>query len=349
MEERVQSAHPVPDDAPGVPELTSDWIDDDGLLRDEGVIVGRALGTDVLPANADVVRWKLEAIRAYYDERRAPLREHLKAAQRQLQQLLERETALQEELASHERALAALAEAEPRLPLTGRNLILALLMATLCALIPFVLAELLPSDRFEHPLIVAFALGLLGLFTVFQGRSLLVAADARLTGSPTRPEPWKLYTMEMLPPIAIALFVATFSYQPEIGLLAVLATALTVWLLLLVPGRLLMSLLTRTLPELSSWWRLLGHHRRLRRQHRMAIAAVQQQLRAIAQQREQLASETIPLIERRLAFLEARCRRKEALFLSELELARQRNLLRDRQPTNGQHTPEEVSVEPDTR
>lgn len=321
-----------------------DWIADDGLLRDEGVIVGRALGTDPLSENNGPHFWKLETIRAYYDERRAPLKAQLEAIRRQLTRLQHREAELREELVRHERALAALAEVETRLPLTGRNLLLAAILTVVCALTPFVVAELLPSERFEHPLAVAMALSLLGLFALFQGRSLLVAADARLSGAPMRPERWKLYAMELLPPLAVALLVAALAHRSEEGWLPTLVIGFALLLLLLIPGRLLMSLLARTLPELSGWWRMASHRWRLRRHHRRAAAALRRDLEKLTRLRMQLEDETIPLLERKLAFLDARCRRKEALFRSEMELARQRNLLRARYESNGQQHSPEISL-----
>lgn len=325
--------------SPPAPPEVPDWIADDGLLRDEGVIVGRALSTDPPAPNDGPHHWKLETIRAYYDERRAPLKAQLEAIRQQLARLDRREAELREELARHERALAALAEVEPRLPLTGRNLVLSVMLTVVCALTPLVLAELLPPDRFDHPMAVALALSLFGLFAVFQGRSLLVAADARLSGAPTRPERWKLYALEVLPPLAVALLMAVFVHRPEQGWFATLAIGFAVLLLLLIPGRLLMSLLARTLPELSGWWRMFLHRRRLRRHHHQAAVTRRRELEALAGLRAQIEDETIPQIARKLAFLDARCRRKEALFRSEMELARRRNLLRARHEGNGQmHT-----------
>ncbi|MDQ7040405.1 MAG: hypothetical protein Q9M35_05640 [Rhodothermus sp.] len=312
-----------------------DWIADDGLLRDEGVIVGLARGSDA-SSEDEVSRWKLATIRAYYEERRALLKAQLESARQRLRRLQDAEASLHKELTRHEEALTLQDEIETRLPLTGRNLLLAGTLTVVCGLTPIVLATLLPSDRFEYPLTTALALSLFGMFTIFQGRSLLVAADLRLSGTPARPERWKLYLVEVLPPLSVALLMALFVYQSEAGWAPSLIVGFLVLLLLLIPGRLLMSLLARAFPELAAWWRRLLHHRRQRRYHRKEAESIRQRLQELTYQRKQLEDETIPQIECELAPLEARCRYKEALFRSEMELACQRNRLYAQYKENGQ-------------
>ncbi len=313
---------------PKEPEI--DWVENDGFLRDEGVIFGQSFGLET-PSDSEeqsAYYWKLQAIRNYYQEKIALGKAQLHSCEERLEQASRAEEHLHQRIDALYQKLEELVYTEkPSFSLLGRNLLLACVSGVTCVLVPFVIVEIWPSGRFSDPFIVALAIGLFGLFAVFYSRSVLLAGDAYFSELSTSPERWKLYALELLPPVTAALFVVLFAYQDGDGWSRLLILFLFLVVLLFVPGRVLMSLLPDVLPGLGSWWRVRRHRKHLWRNYHREIKALKQRLKDITEERRELEKK-IPELKSALDFLQARVRWKEALFRSEVHLAVLYNNLR---------------------
>ncbi len=304
-----------------IPDAPTDtgtnWIDDDGLLRDEGVIFGRAVGTADMSGEGGPLHWKLEAIRSHYRRQVASPEASAAGCMERIDILKQEQQEAQQAIAEAEEALAT--DGNEDAPQRVRDTVGFLFALIACVGMPVLVLDLLRPEAFEFPIVVAVVAATAGLFSLFQSRSVLFVSHGHLRSSPEQPETWKVYLTELLPPLAAAAFVATFAHVPgKAGATAAAFVFLAVvfW----ITGRLALSALPR-IGAAAVLARRSRQHMRSAEEARTRLAAAEE---ALAKEQEQ---QRVHLIEIGRATHMADA--KVALFLSEYELARRHAVLRN--------------------
>ena len=202
------------------------WIINEGLLRDEGILYGIA-GADI--------QEKTEAIRDYYRVK--------KAASRTKQDHLDKKiTEIREQLPM------PTAESSNLLPV-----ILQLLMYAGICFFNYWLESYWLSPVF-HTTSICLGLYLFGLFSVFIGRSVMYNATQSLADEKDQTrqrEKWKIYLEELGVPVTVSLFISILparAYPIEYSVVA----ALFFFMLFLLGGKGLVNTLFRVRKELAT-------------------------------------------------------------------------------------------------
>ena len=292
-------------------------VEDDGLLRDEGVIFGRAVGTAPIEKDGGPLHWKLEAIRSYYRKQAASAQAALDASDERMRELgavLEQATAA---LADKEAQRLAAEDIDAPLRVRdGFGLVVALVA---CVGAPLVVLSVLRPDAFAQPVPVAIAVTVAGLFSLFQARSLLFVSNAHLTRDAAQPELWKVYAAELLLPIAAAAFVAVFAHREGVWVQTA-ATFAFLLLLFWVTGKLTLSALPRVAAAVTA----AREHKRLHAEAQEARAKREGAVSALEMLRGQLQEQRAEV-----ARFNHTADARVALFMSEFELARRYARLRE--------------------
>lgn len=337
------SAPPPPPEeaAPGASNVhtsNTQWIENDGLLRDDGAIFGTASGSVDHPEDDGAVAEKVRSLRAYYGQRAAEPEERIAHLEGELARLAEERARLEGEEEEAWGRLARLGlEAPPELdalaPGHGAQLLrhglgFAFGLAG-CGLLLVLLVGVMEASGLRHPLWSALGVGLLALFSVFQPLSFLFVGEEALRGHGRGVERWKLLLGEWLVPFAAAVFVAVWAHQ-EGELLRSLALGLFLAAVFGVSGRLLLGTATQlalSARQLPLAWRrgrrTRAEARRLRalaRRHRRQLVQIEQEGAGL---REQLLAARIELVK-----VTRQADEKEHLFRSEYALARRAALRR---------------------
>ncbi|HSU13048.1 MAG TPA: hypothetical protein VLK66_03035 [Longimicrobium sp.] len=207
------------------------WIEDDGLLRDEGVLFGLARDEGGLKA-------KEECIRAYYLFCRAETARVRAGLEAELARCESREAALPRPPAS----------VEPAFPGDGAPAALAvryglgiLASAAACVGTGALVYDQLRS-AFGPAALVTLGVVAAGFFTAFLPVSLLFVADG--AERPGRVELWKIRLAEFGVPLVAAVFVAVWAWERLGGVRAV-STAALLFLVFVFAGRQLLSSVPR--------------------------------------------------------------------------------------------------------
>jgi hypothetical protein len=285
------------------PEAPYKWIEDHGLLRDEGVITG------LVDRSGEALVHKLDCIRHYHDEKA----EAAQAVQ----------TRFDEQLAAlGERRQRAVAEAEARpveepkntLPNASSHYLLryvagGVLALLACAFNYALIYELL-DGHFERPGIIAGGVLIAGMFMLSQPTSRLFISERSQHDDDRAPEGWKQWLIEIGVPIAAALFATVWSFS-ELGLAGFLVTFLFIAFLFFAGGKLLLTTLAN-LPLLAGpLGRAIAGWRR-RRKLRAELERIDAEVADVEERRS--ITESVEIWKRRsLACQE--------LFLSEYHLA----------------------------
>jgi flagellar biosynthesis GTPase FlhF len=309
------------------------WIDNDGLLRDDGAIFGRVSGTLDLEEENAALEEKLRSIRAYYGKKTAICDQRRAHADETITRLQERRNDLQ---AEEERLRDVIEERragdpeafDPLSPGSGIHVARygagLLLNVAGCVLLGAFVFDLLQETTLQYPLWCSVGVVLLALFNAFHPLSLLFVNDEALQqGRSGGAEGWKLHVSEWALPLAGAMFVAVWAHSGE-----AYVRSGTVFLLLLaafgISGRLLMSTVTRlsvsVKQALGDWRRQRARRAETQRLERLADRKAEQkrttELR-LRQEREQRAE-----AQAQSAAFEKEAEEKMHLFQSEYELAR---------------------------
>lgn len=331
------------------------WIEDDGLLRDEGTVFGLS-GATRLPES------KIESIVAYF-------RARIERAEATRRSLLDERTALevraaeqQDRLTSLDLQLANAATGRPAssvmnasaadpmmagfgaesiqspnfdrfaselIPAAGSNkevpsyaggilryLVGCVFALAICVFTYFIVREVV-GNRFDHPEYVALAIMVAGMFIVFAPTSLLFSNDELHREPPWATELWKVRLAEFGPPIVAACFAVAWgeSQDPFRFVTALLFLSVT----FLLGGRLLLSLVTRLGTEFEQHrrWRM---RRRREKVLRHELAHLQAEANAVSQHVVAINDQLRRL--RTAEDLQAECDHKITLLQSEFELAR---------------------------
>ncbi len=301
------------------PPRRINWIENDGLLRDEGVLFGLSgLSEAHLERKLDTIRHYFAAQLAVHAEAQARL-------VREEERLAERRADVDAEIAEQE----ALAETPDVPPVdgagdAGRHMLARYLLggaaaAGICVFNFYLVREQL-APHFEEPLYVALGVFLAGLFTVFNPASVFYTSDASQQAHATAAERWKVLLVELAMPVAAAAFVVVWRV-PVLGVAQSTGLLLYLTFLFLFGGKLLLSVIPHVAVLLRlmrrQWvvrWRRWQHRRALRRLRRETVPALEAEADALVKRRNALEPP---------ARVEAQRDTTVQLFLSEYDLARQ--------------------------
>lgn len=313
----------------GADPLAFAWIEDEGLLRDEGVVFG-------LMRNAAALKEKEAAIRAFHRRRMAEDARRRLAVQAEMDPLLRRHARAADADRAAESAAAvapslvpiapsvaspvapaqmaaetaaetaADAEAQAAGGLAARYALGLAAAAVACAgTSVFVFEQLRP--HFQHPALVTAGIVAAGCFTASLPVSLLFTGDGARRASGV--ELWKVRLAEFGLPLVASLFVVAWGW-PAMGPARAAATGALLFLAFTFAGRQALS----TVPPLGAAVRVLRRERELRRARAPrtdpraledAVAALRRQLAGMRSDEE----------------WDALCETRLSIFRSEYELA----------------------------
>jgi hypothetical protein len=295
------------------------WIENEGLLRDEGVL----FGLSGLP-KAQLVH-KLNTIKHYFDGQLAISKELREQLDQEQERLKERRKTVAEDIRKEE-ALAAYPDVPPvegakdvdRHTL-GRYVIGAIAAIGICVFNFYLVYEQLRPE-FESALFVSLGVVLAGLFVVFNPVSLFYTSDATQRARASAAELWKVQLVEFAMPVAAAIFVVSWKL-PRLGPMRGVGLFLYLTMLFLFGGKLLLS----TLPKvallvrvmLRAWvvrWRRWQHRRAVKRLREEKLAELDDAAETLLQRRSAIES---------VSRIEARRDTALELFQSEYDFARQ--------------------------
>ncbi|WP_304232171.1 hypothetical protein [Jiulongibacter sediminis] len=282
------------------------WLQDEDLLRDEGVIFG------LTDADAND---KIKLIEAVFDEKAA---EHKKLAELHSEKIGEHNlkmSQLEERVAEHQqkKETFALASLEShQLPRTSVSLILSIIMA--CGnffLIDTVMKEAYPDVHFLVSIGVFFA----GMYSFFTGKSFLQHSDEEVN--------WRKVLSETLLPLSASVFVflqalGSMSTGLSVGLF------LFVFSLFLYSGKLFLENISLFKEDLDVWKSNLE----VKRNQKKGIDGIEEKLNELSIQLDEIRMEKwkiIPDLNKAEGKLEELKNQKQALihlFESEFKLAR---------------------------
>ncbi|HEX6038612.1 hypothetical protein [Longimicrobium sp.] len=303
-----------PRDDAGADGLACAWIENEGLLRDEGVVFG-------LMRNAAALKEKEAAIRAFHRRRMAEEARRRAAVLAELDALLHADAPQADGV--HAENGGSVVPIRPPLPAAGAGhgaeveedapgglvaryaLGLAAAAVACAGTAVFVYEQMRP--HFQQPALVTAGIVAAGCFTASLPVSLLFTGDDARRASGV--EPWKVRLAELGLPFVAALFVVAWSWD-ALGALRALATGALLLGAFAFAGRQALS----TLPRLGSAVRAL---RRERAQHHAEAA----------ERERRAADDGVAALRRRLAGFrseeewDAVCETRLAIFRSEYELA----------------------------
>lgn len=285
------------------------WIEDEGLLRDEGVVFG-------LMRNAGALREKEAAIRAFHRRGMAEEARGRRAVQAELDALLRRQArdgsaGPPESTAPVVPAAgpgAAAVDGETHAPggLAARYALGLAAAAVACAgTAAIVHGQMRP--HVQHPALVTAGIVAVGCFTASLPVSLLFAGDEARRASGV--EPWKARLAELGVPLVAALFVVAWAWE-SLGAPRAAATGALLFAAFAFAGRQVLS----SVPRLGSALRALRQARDLR-------------LGRGLEPERRVVEDAAAALRRRLAGFrsdeewEAVCETRLAIFRSEYELA----------------------------
>lgn len=251
---------PDPDASPALPDADpvrpadesckalAYWVENDGLLRDEGVLFGFAafrMGED-----AAMLEAKLASIAASY----APHVEREKNLVASFDDERERLAADRDAARADEAAQTALArtphapDLDPYEPAAAhqrlRVAVPGLLAFVGAAALGWTVYDLLSRSGLEHPVAAAVALTVLGFAGSFQPISVLHARHDVLRGRADHPEMWKLHVSEWLLPLVASVLVGVLARR-AFDLPTVVAASAFLFVAFAFVGRFLSGALTR--------------------------------------------------------------------------------------------------------
>jgi hypothetical protein len=232
----ISLAEPGPDLASRIPLSGEDgsytWIEDDGLLRDEGAVFG-------LAGNHDALAAKIACIRSFFESRCLEDERKVRSISGRLEHTRER-------LVAHvpiERGWNSQSgDVVPGEELELLRYSIGLLLSGLGCAGTFVLLYEVLAPSFERSAWITLAVGATCLFGLFQPLSIFFRSDVQGDGHQT--ELWKTRFTEVGLPLSGAAFVVLWSWE-TLGVLKAVALLIFLSMLLLLAGRLFLSLTMR--------------------------------------------------------------------------------------------------------
>jgi hypothetical protein len=185
------------------------WINNEGLLRDEGVLFGIS-GTDT--------KEKIEAIKMYYVSQIEITNEDVTALEKNLDIKNSDISSLNEENATIEEKLQKISNSDAEN--TNIYYIIPILLQLFCYIAicycNFFLIDYWLTPVFGTKSIITIGIYLMGLFSIFWGKALLYNADQIVIQNNEHDisrEKWKIYFEEFGIPTIVSLFICVISYR----------------------------------------------------------------------------------------------------------------------------------------
>jgi len=222
------------------------WIVNEGLLRDEGILFGMA---------GAAIQEKIDAIKDYYRTRKA-------TTSTKRDRLIKEIEDLDTELIKAKAEGAG--QEEKAIPVNFIPAFLQLLLYAGICYFNFYLEMYWLSPELNS-LFICLGLYLFGLFSVFMGRSIMYNTAQSLTEEKmagTQREKWKIYFEEFAVPLVVSLFIAILPSHAYSLVFSVIA-CLLFFLLFLLAGKGLVNNFFRAKTELG---RHIDHRRKKREQ-----------------------------------------------------------------------------------
>jgi hypothetical protein len=233
-------------------ELDFLWVENDGLLRDEGVVFG-------LSQDNAALEYKVAAITAYYSRWRADAERRTQALRQEIEDVAAVRDGLSMTVAQETRAPVDGQFTETDEPGTGvllRYALGALAAIATCVGISVLAYEQLRPD-FALAGVVTAGVVAAGFFTAFLPVSILFVGDGtRRTGEV---ELWKVRLAEFGLPLVSAAFVVAWAWE-RLGPARAAATGALLFLAFVFAGRQFLS----SVPRMAAAWRSLRAARRAR-------------------------------------------------------------------------------------
>jgi hypothetical protein len=294
----IQSSTAEPATVPNETHDAFHWINNEGLLRDEGALFGIA-GGDIMD--------KMNAIESFFKTRMAGA--HIK--KQFLEQKIQEHDLLiginRKQVATIADQLEESRQKNQMLP----SLVQFLAVLSVCIFNFFVVRWWL-SPSVQSDLICA-GIYLTGLFSFYISRAVN-NPEAKETEEPERG--WKINLRELAVAAGVALFICilTFRSYPAAHSLA----AFVMLCICFLAGKVLMNSVTQLKEQGGNWLRYAGQRWRLRRQRRRFTKAIARSLNAIDSARTELLEPSTQIKK-----FEAEQEYKTRIFLSEYNLALQ--------------------------
>ena len=294
------------------------WIENEGLLRDEGVLFG-------LSGMNGESSSKLDAIRSYYGEQIARLTGEHEALQKRRDALRSKKSDIEKQI---EELRGSIREPEiegiegaNRSGVARHNLVryvLGFALSTVICGANFFLVHELLSPHFGEPFWVAVGVFAAGLFALYSPASMLFISNEMQQEGRGAAELWKMQLIEFGMPIAASSFVVIWSVET---LTVVQSVGLFIYLTMvfLAGGKLLLS----TLPQLALVLRVLRRDWKVWRFRRAARKEIEELKTALDALSDREA--TVDEQEEELDTIEALSEARDtaiSTFTSEYELAR---------------------------
>lgn len=299
-------------DAPNTPAGEYEWILDENLLRDEGVIYGLT--------DSDVER-KTDVINQYYNIQIEALQAGADAFQEQTVRIARAILQLEEKIAKLNDKLAALSSSSY---FSAHHFIRALLgvlaYGLACGFIYWAVLEW-TGPLWQTPAMVTAGVYIFGALSLFSKQSILYQKDEEQL--PVQRERWKIIVEEFVVPLAATAFIISWRAKPATPE-QIIAFGLLLYLVFLFAGKGFMSSLLQLKSDaivlhndvLKNKWR--------RSQIKQLTAAIGEEKNGIKEQQAKLTEvhRQLEETEKSIKILHATKHTKIAYFLSEYNLAK---------------------------
>lgn len=297
------------------------WIENDGLLRDEGALFG-------LSGLEEGVDHKTSAIRKYFDEKIATVQQKKERLDQREAELENRKEKVEERIENLEETARG-AEADERESRAGgpqsdshvlARYLFGLVFAALMCVGNFYLVYELLSPHFEQPLLISLGVYCAGLFSVFTPRSIFYVSSKSQEKEEGSPDLWKTWLVEAGMPFSASIFVVVWAY-PRLGIGRSVGVFLFLLALFLLSGKLLLSMMPRLLRDigrvrtnLATWWRQRRAKRRAEKLRSNKVEKLEEELEGVRESRKQLEG---------IDEIKSRRESTVELFVSEFKLAKE--------------------------
>ena len=289
-----------------------EWVDNDGLLRDEGVLFGIA--------DADYAL-KIESIKSAFDKVKASFLTTKYQLQETLKSIEGEEDKSLDSITETKQALEAIrSNAVKTTHSSIPGLFQLLVYGSICYFNYFLLVYWLRPVFPDQPFI-PLGLYLFGLLSVFMGKALVYNSNASTQATENHPEPkrekWKIILEEMGIPFIVSLFTCTLGFRSYPIEWSIAAFALF-FFLFSFSGKGLINIIHinyRHLKlQLKHWKTSIGKRKEIKKQFRL--------LAQLEKKKEQLFAD-IKAPETNILELDALFSYKVKVFESEYHLARE--------------------------
>lgn len=290
-----------------------EWILDEDLLRDEGVMYGLTDGD---------AKEKLRTIEAFYHQKSKALNLQAEYLAGQIHKAEDELLLATDKINQEQKLLQAIEEERDGRKTGFLRQSISLLCYVAAVLLTFWLMYSWLQPRLEYPVLIAVGVYLFGSLNLFTPGSFLFATEETHQKAYPR-ERWKLLLEELVVPLIATLFVVIWGYNGQGALLAI-ALGLLLYTLFLFAGK---GLLT-TIDKWVAAKQQRQHKIADRRMRKKRIADRKKEIQKLKEEQAESREQIIRLQEQRNQLLvEAQefretAETRKAYFMSEFALAR---------------------------